>query len=374
MKKIVLALVIVLFQIAILIPPSIVKAAGKKQMFMVSAYYSPLPNQSFYIRGSFEADKRLNGNGTNGADGTQVYVGMLAAPRSYAFGTKIKVPGLGVGEVHDRGGAILAKKNYDRIDVWMGKGEAGLARALNWGMRLVEGEIYPAKSGVSPVLNYQWVNSKLPSSVEKRLKAKTVAMSKPKSSIAKKVEPKKIEPKVVKTDINTTKLQEIFRINGYFYSKDGARTDNSKKPTIAFELPKLNKEQQRIQDNMNLLVAGLGKNSSGDSVYVLQQILWEMGYYKNQLTGKYNDSTIDAVFSFQKEFNVVKGEFDLGAGYFGVKTHSALVAAMGVRSEKISKYPKEMQSWVPAKTKLPKLNSFNKKIEIRKREPLRFGI
>ena len=67
---------------------------------------------------------------------------MLAAPKTYPFGTRVMIPGLGVGEVHDRGGAILARKGYDRIDVWMGRGEEGLSRALNWGARLVEGEVY----------------------------------------------------------------------------------------------------------------------------------------------------------------------------------------------------------------------------------------
>lgn len=35
--------------------------------FIVTAYYSPLPNQSFYLKGDYEAEKKLNGNGTNGA-------------------------------------------------------------------------------------------------------------------------------------------------------------------------------------------------------------------------------------------------------------------------------------------------------------------
>jgi len=87
-----------------------VATVGERKTLMVSAYYSPLPAQRFYMRGSYEADKKLNGNGTNGADGTQVHVGMLAAPRTYPFGTQVKIPGLGVGTVHDRGGAILALK------------------------------------------------------------------------------------------------------------------------------------------------------------------------------------------------------------------------------------------------------------------------
>lgn len=53
--------------------------------FVVTAYYSPLPDQSRYLRGSYEADIRLNGNGTHGASGRPVYVGMLAAPKHYEF-------------------------------------------------------------------------------------------------------------------------------------------------------------------------------------------------------------------------------------------------------------------------------------------------
>jgi hypothetical protein len=64
-------------------------ASVEKKKFIVTAYYSPLPNQSFYLKGSYEADIRLNGNGTHGASGKAVYVGMLAAPKTYPFGTKI---------------------------------------------------------------------------------------------------------------------------------------------------------------------------------------------------------------------------------------------------------------------------------------------
>ncbi len=48
---------------------------------------------------------------------------MIAAPSSYAFGTQIYFPGWGVGQVEDRGGAIVEKgerveASYDRIDIW----------------------------------------------------------------------------------------------------------------------------------------------------------------------------------------------------------------------------------------------------------------
>lgn len=101
--------------------------APEKTKFIVTAYYSPLPNQNFYLKGSYEADIRLNGNGTHGASGKAVYEGMLAGPKTYAFGTKVYLEGLGIGTIDDRGGAIVSSgsRGYtaDRLDIWMGTGE-----------------------------------------------------------------------------------------------------------------------------------------------------------------------------------------------------------------------------------------------------------
>jgi 3D (Asp-Asp-Asp) domain-containing protein len=76
---------------------------------VATAYYSPLPGQQYYLRGDYAREKVLNGNGTHGASGRPVFEGMLAAPKDYAFGTRIYIEGLGVGSVEDRGGAIVNK-------------------------------------------------------------------------------------------------------------------------------------------------------------------------------------------------------------------------------------------------------------------------
>ena len=100
---------------------------AEKRTIIATAYYSPIPGQSYYLKGSYEADIRLNGKGTHGASGSPVYVGMIAAPKTYAFGTKIVIAGMGTGTVEDRGGAIVTagmrNNQHDRIDIWMGKGE-----------------------------------------------------------------------------------------------------------------------------------------------------------------------------------------------------------------------------------------------------------
>ncbi len=125
------------------------------QEFVVTAYYSPVPNQCCYFRGSYEEEIAFNGNGIKGADGTEVYPGMLAAPPSYDFGSMIELPGFGVGTVHDRGGRIIEwGDDLHRIDIWMGVGETGLARAMAWGVRKVSGTVYPIGTEVMPAENF----------------------------------------------------------------------------------------------------------------------------------------------------------------------------------------------------------------------------
>ena len=52
---------------------------------------------------------------------------VIAAPKSFAFGTKICIPGYGLASVEDRGGAITG----NRIDVYFHTHE----EALQWGRR-----------------------------------------------------------------------------------------------------------------------------------------------------------------------------------------------------------------------------------------------
>lgn len=113
----------------------------QKQTFVVTAYYSPENNQEFYYKPSVEEEKTLNWNGTHWANGKAVFNWMLAAPSTYDFGWKIYFPSLWVWEIADRGGAIVHAwdrwHNYDRIDIWMGKWEEWLIRALTFGKQTV---------------------------------------------------------------------------------------------------------------------------------------------------------------------------------------------------------------------------------------------
>ena len=129
---------------------------GGQNYFIVTAYYSPLPNQQYYAMWNYQAEVILNGQGIAGASGRKVFSGMLAAPGPYSFGTKIYLEWLGIGSVEDRGGAIVSAWErgfaHDRIDVWMWYGDEWLRRALYWGKRKVAGNIVNRNSATT--INY----------------------------------------------------------------------------------------------------------------------------------------------------------------------------------------------------------------------------
>ncbi len=394
--KTIIGVLILLLQLFTVVPMAMaLDTAGEVRNMLITGYYSPLPNQTFYVRGSYEADIRLNGRGTNGADGTEVYSGMLAAPRTYPFGTRVKIPGLGVGEVHDRGGAIIAGKSYDRIDIWMGHGEEGLARALNWGARIVECEVYWSAHQVEPGLSFGWVNNKLPASVETRLRNKTVQ------------NPEVFSKPVVQSDtVGIKELQEALIMFGYYHGAiDGKYDEKTRTAVLTFQLaegviadntdggagifgPKtratlkriledynfeLMKELERLEGNREMLISNLGKKSSGEDVVSLQRMLWELGYYNGALDGNYDEKTISAVYDFQIDFDVVDSEWDSGAGYYGKMTHSALSSAVDRKMAIVKMYPREMQTWVPAKRELPKIASLQPPKVATARQELHFS-
>jgi len=269
MRVLFIVLLIVLNGVSLAIPYFAFAEEGSdvtSKVFLVTAYYSPLPNQRCYLRGNYESERRLNGNGTNGASGKEVYAGMLAGPKTYTFGTKIYLQGIGVGTIDDRWGAIVPSGSrnmkYDRLDIWVGKGEEGLVRALNWGKRVVSGTIL--SSGIA------------------QMNAITF------SSIA-----------------GVSNLEQVCgRL-----SKKTAPTQNS------IEAADL---------GLSLFDKTIIATSTKADILELQSILTRLGYYHDELNGIYDKSITDAIYTFQFEYDLVESYFDLGAGVFGPKTRSAM--------------------------------------------------
>jgi peptidoglycan hydrolase-like protein with peptidoglycan-binding domain len=306
--------------------------AAYTKTFTISAYYSPIPGQTRYITGSYEGDIKLNGSGVNSADGTPVYPGMVAAPSAYPFGTKMNIPGIGTVAVHDRGGAIVHAGErgnaYDRLDVWMGYGDEGLTRALNWGKRTVQVTVY----GIEPNIKEN-VYLKGYSEAERFIKNIIVKQKIFKSDLWYGVSSDKVG-----------ELQTYLSELGYYKGKiDKYYGDALYKAVIAFQLdqgiidneeefgagyfgPRTRAKIEAVLDKRRkneIPTKNLGKNDKGKNVKKLQKALKKLGY-DIEITGIYDEKTIKAVFKFQKDHNILEYEDEFGAGYFGPRTFAVL--------------------------------------------------
>lgn len=126
---------------------------NNNEYFIVTAYYSPLPNQTYYLRWNYIDEKILNWEWIKWASWKWVFSWMLAAPKNYSFWTKIYLEWLGIWEVADRWWAIVNAWNRwyksDRIDLWVWYWDEWLKRALYWGKRKVKWSIINSDSKVS---------------------------------------------------------------------------------------------------------------------------------------------------------------------------------------------------------------------------------
>jgi 3D (Asp-Asp-Asp) domain-containing protein len=281
------------------------------QSFVISAYYSPLPCQNKYATGSYEGDIRLNGHGVHGADGTDVYPGMVAAPKTYPFGTKLYIPNIGIVAVHDRGGAILTSdergKDFDRLDIWMGYGDEGLKRALNWGKQTVEVTVYGITDSVT----------------EDAQLADYMA--------------EEAIPNVCEMEEGATQEEPMLTEA----SVDGSATASADNETVVPSQPKYTEYDTKLaleisdefkQNLDNYLTASLGFGDETDQVLRLQTELERLNFYRGEKTGVYDELTVHAVYKFQQSQGIVADETDKGAGYLGPKTRASLNRIVGARN------------------------------------------
>ena len=327
-----------------------------QKTFIISAYYSPLPNQKHYVLGSYMADIKLNGRGTNGADGSEVYAGMIAAPKNYPFGTKMKIPGVGTVAVHDRGGAIVeaGKQNqsYDRLDIWMGYGDTGLQRALEWGKRTVAVTIY----GIDPNLKEEVVLEGY-SEAEKSAAAAARAIGAVSENAEQRGKLKYSLPPYFSKDLNlqdesedVVNLQKALRALNFYQGEIQQKYDElTRQAVIKFQVDsgiidskddfgagyfgpqtrlRLGKaiERHKLALRQNLPQPGLSREDRGSEVKKLQEALVKLGY-DVEPTGVYDESTVKALFQFQQENGIIKSTSDHGAGVFGPRTMAVLATA-----------------------------------------------
>jgi peptidoglycan hydrolase-like protein with peptidoglycan-binding domain/3D (Asp-Asp-Asp) domain-containing protein len=302
------------------------------QEFVVTAYYSAKPNQCCYFRGNYDDEITFNGRGTNGADGTPVYPGMIAAPPTYAFGTRITLDGLGTATVHDRGSRIIEwGEDLHRIDIWMGYGEEGLARALAWGVRRVKGTVYPVGWDTAPTEN---------------LALSTFPADTGLLATLPKPDPLKVLmlAKAGDDSVAVRALQSNLQSIGYFKgSITGTFGDVTRQSLKAFlmdarisgdgtevteEIAAALSVATEIKDeNLPDLSIELSMGSRGDDVKQVQKLLRFLGFYRGRTDGIFDRDVRDALIVFQQRQGIIGAESDTGAGRVGPVTRQAMLTS-----------------------------------------------
>jgi len=304
--------------------------AGTKsyeQDFVITAYYSPLPNQSAYVTGSYESDVVLNGGGIQGASGIAVHPGMIAAPKSFPFGTRVLLPEIGTVTVEDRGGAIIDLENGKvRLDVWAGEGEEGLARALRFGVQRVRGRVYPV--GTS-----QPQESLVLESFPAPLTMLADYITSGDDLIG-------LDAKRGEKSIGTLLLQRRLAELGYFKAEAtglfGQQTEESLGSFLhdagldapSSELTRTSAAYivaaATVTDDQFPVGGNVSKDSEPSLIRDAQRTLRYLGYYRGRTNGKYNATLRDAIIRFQQQQGIVASAEESGAGIGGPKTRSAM--------------------------------------------------
>lgn len=295
------------------------------QEFVVTAYYSALPDQCCYIKGGLRRDRVLNGEGVRAADGTSVYAGMAAAPGSYPFGTVIHLPGLGTVKVHDRGGAINVRKDgTHRLDIWVGYGEEGLARALKLGEVRLRGRVFPPNTQQP---NTVLALDQLPLDMEKLKVYSTLDF-----------DLLGVMPKLGDRGYSVVSLQEFLQKAGYFeHPVTGFFSTVTRSALAAFVRDFDIKEPfDRLTERTAAYLLArrmdegpipfVDAKSSVSAIRIAQRTMRFLGYYKGRTDGMYSDLLGDAILHAQKKYRLAGGLDSPGAGQIGPLTRKELLA------------------------------------------------
>ncbi|MCF7846930.1 MAG: peptidoglycan-binding protein [Candidatus Gracilibacteria bacterium] len=342
---------------------------GEKRIFTITGYYSPLPNQEFFLTGSYESEIRLNGRGTNGADGTPVFPGMIAAPSTYPFGLKICVPGFGCGAVHDRGGAIVTQgerdlARHDRLDLWMGYGMEGLQRALSWGVQHVECEVFAADAPVEMTVNFSVPPAlvqildlpgrpKFPGNRSRGARGGAV------EALQRALKKLGFYAGSIDGFYDYDTENAVFQFqkkhflvtdpDGYGAGVFGPQTrDKLTEVLYHFEIQEKIYELWQQFHFEDQLVRG-ARNAA---VLKLQQILVSEEFMAVAPTGFFGPITEKSLTKFQLDRGIIKSPHQLGAGQVGPETRTVLNELLAAKQEAISSEKKEVLAYQKSQQKL----------------------
>lgn len=346
MKKLFQA-IFTLYFLLFTIYPLWVESYSQEDYFVVTAYYSPLPNQQYYLKWNYKDEIRLNWNGIRWASWKEVFSGMLAAPKNYKFWTKIHLEWLWVWVVEDRWWAIVNAGNRgyknDRIDIWVWYGDEGLRRALYWGKRKVKWSI--VSDSTKPTININ--NMKSPLWATQSLKKIPNIFNTgiwTKSSKKNILELQKFLQKIwlYKWEIYSVYNDEIIDIVYDFQVENNimkspydygawywwTKTRNlflKKYINWEFDTTKKTTKSKQKQEEKDKYIELFDKALSWEkNIKKLQEILKKLDLYKWEITWKYDEELIWYIYKYQLEKEIITSEKTPWAWYFWPKTRKSL--------------------------------------------------
>ena len=352
MKKI-FAFTIGIFGMTFLFTGMATAQSAQQKTFTITGYYSPLPDQEYFLTGSYESEIRLNGRGTNGADGTPVFPGMIAAPSNMAFGTKICIPQFGCGSVHDRGGAIVNQgerklAKYDRLDLWLGYGDEGLRRALAWGVRSLDCEMYGPDAPIATSVNF---NVPMPLAGIITLPNRQTFQENLWIGTENK-EVVKLQEALAKIYLYdgdmTGKYDEFLKEAVFNFQKKYFILQSKDEYGAGVFGPKTRKElgavlfhietQEKIREvweSFNF-EKNISRGQRNADVLKLQQMLVRAEYMDVLPTGFFGPKTQAALIGFQIDNEIIENQSSIGAGKVGPETREMLNALLTKNKERIA--------------------------------------
>ena len=346
--------------------------------FTVTAYYSPESGQVFYYKPTFQEEVTLNGEWHVGASGKEVFNGMLAWPATYPFGSIIYFPGLGVGEIADRGWAIVLSwergQNYDRIDVWMGRGEEGLIRALTFGKKnmtwyfcdssivktspknsLIRWNVPVLKNFFDVAIRIQqldegrndirtrtlqkylvklwYLNKKYRNWTYETHTKKALCNYQVKKWIISAKSPDcwtfgSMTRYTMKLDVQNKGLlpADLYAIGTFASIIDLAKYYNGR-PTITTTIQQWSTStvQQTSKPNIFMFYRAYSKWQQSSEIKILQNFLQTQWLYSWKVDGIYSKATMNSVYDFQKKYSLISDSDPLTLrGFLGPKTRAKI--------------------------------------------------
>lgn len=323
----------------------------------------------------------MNGPGKTTASGQPVRIGVIAAPREMPYNTRVHIKQKLTlrwtpynfdfhGTILDRGGAIHSASKLPRLDIYMGKWQEWLCRAINFWVQTVYVEFddntaIPDTSSLDSVpADCKNPNNEiipLASGIKKAFDPFTM----PIGSWSPLEDIQTVQKLLSRVNIYTGPINGLFddkltdaifrfqKANGIVVEKtdDGAWVYGPKTRAMlkALTSGELNKSNNSIAINTpeskpaptiplnptipvspkpadtteTTLTPEQNTSELGD-IRELQTQLKDLGYFKFDIDGIHNKRLVDSLYRFQLAKNIVTGEEDLGAGYYGPVTKSTL--------------------------------------------------